>query len=167
MIVLSAIAVFALAAIVIGRESRRLDAVAPRVIYDPDEAAAYVADKLPPHAAGQLTPAELAEVLDWHMAHLRAKGLQPKKVTDMPQSIDTPVVVEEDGAVGYLIGRAEFGKLPVTDEAMVMVVEAHLEYLGAIGAVGPEASDPDVRLPELGSGSTKPEIGPPSSELEN
>jgi len=38
----SALAVFVIAAVVVGREAQRLDMVAPRVIYDIDQAAEYV-----------------------------------------------------------------------------------------------------------------------------
>ena len=38
----AAVCVLAIAAIVIGREARRLDAVAPRAVYDLDQAAAGI-----------------------------------------------------------------------------------------------------------------------------
>jgi hypothetical protein len=63
---------------------------------------------------------------------------------DHVQDIEEPVVVEETGAVGYLIGRAEAAGIDVDDTDIVHVVDAHLEYFEAIGAVGPEAEDPEV-----------------------
>src|SRR5690606_4987747 len=120
----------------IGRESRRLDAVAPRAVYDLEEAVAFVADRLPPFAASQLTHDELRQVLRWHMLQLRARGLQPPKAVDHVQDlVDTPVVIEEQGAVAYLIGRADEEGMDVPDEAMVAVVEEHFAYFEAIGAV--------------------------------
>ena len=44
-------------------------------------------------------------------------------------------------AVGYVIGQAEAAGLHVDDIDVVNVVEAHLAYLDAIGAVGPPALD--------------------------
>ena len=52
---LSALSVFVVAAVVIGREAHRLDGVAPRAVYDIDEATSYVADRLPPNSQARLT----------------------------------------------------------------------------------------------------------------
>ena len=144
LIVLAAVAVFAIAAGVIGREAHRLDAVAPRAVYDLDEAVEFVADRLPVFAASQLTHDEVRELLRWHMLELRAKGLQPPKAVDAVQQITEPVVIEEDSTIGYLIGRADDVGMDVPDEAIAAVVEQHFAYFEAIGAVGPPAADPDV-----------------------
>ena len=130
---------FAIAAAVIGRESHRLDAVAPRAVYDLDEAVEYVADHLPRGSQARLTHDEVRQLLRWHMDPLREEGLQPPVADDHVQDIDEPVVVEEAGAAGYLIGRAEAAGLEVDDVDVVQVVDAHLAYLDAIGAVGPPA----------------------------
>jgi hypothetical protein len=145
-LVLAGLVVFAIAAAVVGREARRLDAVAPRAVYDLDEAVAFVAERLPRYAAGNLTHAEVRQLLRWHMGQLRDHGLQPPQAVDHVQDIEEPVVVEEDGAVGYLIDRAEKAGMEVPDEAIVAVIEEHFAYFGAIGAVGPPADDPDVGL---------------------
>jgi hypothetical protein len=142
--VVGVIAVFVLAAAVVGREARRLDAVAPRAVYDPDEAARFIAERLPAFAAGQVTLAELDQLLRWHLGQLKAKGLQPPRPVDHVQDIDEPVVVEEDGAIGYLIGRAELGGMDVPDEAIAAVIDQHFAYFDAIGAVGPAADDPEA-----------------------
>jgi hypothetical protein len=147
LLVLAAIGVFAIAAAVIGREAHRLDAVAPRAVYILDEAVDFVADHLPPESQARLTHDEVRQLLAMHMGWLREKGLQPPIAVDHVQDIAEPVVVEETTAVGYLIGRAEAAGLEVDDVDVVNVVEAHLAYLDAIGAVGPPAEDPDVPLP--------------------
>jgi hypothetical protein len=146
LVVVSAVAVFAIAAVVIGREARRLDAVAPRAVYDLEEAVAFVSERLPEFAAAQLTADDVRQLLRWHMAQLREKGLQPPRVVDRPQDIAEPVVVEEISAVGYLIGWAEQAGMSIRDEDVAVVVDAHLAYFEAIGAVGPPAEDPDVPL---------------------
>lgn len=145
-VVVAVLAVFAIAAVVIGREARRLDAVAPRAVYDLEEAVAFVSERLPEFAAAQLTADDVRQLLRWHMAQLREKGLQPPRVVDRPQDIAEPVVVDEIGAVGYLIGRAEQAGMSIRDEDVAVVVDAHLAYFEAIGAVGPLAEDPDVPL---------------------
>ncbi len=143
--VFAAVATFVIAAVVVGREARRLDAVAPRSVYIVDEAVEFVAEYLPESSQARLTPDELEQILTFHMRWLHAKGLQPSNVVDRRQDIATPVVVREDTLVGYLFGEAERNAIEVIDDVdIVNVVDAHLAYFAAIGAVGPKAVDNDV-----------------------
>jgi hypothetical protein len=143
--VLAAIAVFVIAAVVVGREAHRLDAVAPRVVYRLDEAIDFVSDRLPPATQARLTPAELEQLLVFHLRWLHSKGLQPVNVVDRRQDITTPTVITEDTLIGYLLGEADREGVELLDDVdAVAVVEGHLAYLEAIGAVGPPAEDPDA-----------------------
>src|SRR5918997_1187451 len=103
----AAMAVFVIAAVVVGREARRLDSVAPRSVYVVDEAVEFVAEYLPPSTQSRLTPAELEQLLTFHMRWLHAKGLQPTNVVDRRQDIHDLVIVGEDDLVAYLLGEAE------------------------------------------------------------
>ncbi|QQS25521.1 MAG: hypothetical protein IPM43_03865 [Actinomycetota bacterium] len=148
-VVLAGIAVVSIAAVTIGREARRLDAVAPRAVYQPDQAIAFVVERLPAATQARLTPGELEELLLLHLRWLHERGLQPDDVIDRPQDIDVPVVVAEDALVGYLLGEAERHGVELLDDVdVVNVVDAHLAYFDAIGAVGPAADDPDATLPD-------------------
>ena len=141
-VAVAAVCVFVIAAVVVGREAHRLDAVAPRSVYIPEEAAEFVAEYLPVETQGRLTPDELDDLLRYHMQWLHSKGLQPTNVIDRRQDIATPVVIEEDTVVAYLLGEAERNAVDVIDDVDVLrVVEAHLAYFEAIGAVGPRAAD--------------------------
>mgnify|MGYP000935947757 CR=1 FL=1 len=139
-----------IAAAVVGREAHRLDAIAPRAVYIDLEAVDYVAATLTPEAQGRVTPEELSELLRAHMFWLWSRGLQPDKVVDQRQVIDRPVVMDDVGATGYLIGEAERLGIDVDDAAIAQILEGHLTYLDAIGAVGPTATDPDVDLTAIG-----------------
>jgi hypothetical protein len=130
--------------VTVGREAHRLDAVAPRAVYVLDDAVDYVADQLPPDSQARLTHDEVRTLLRLHMAELREHGLQPPRAVDHRQDIDEPVIIEETDAAGYLIGQADAAGLHVEDVDVVRVVEAHLAYFDAIGAVGPPAIDPDA-----------------------
>ena len=145
MLVVAAVIVFVIAAVVVGRESHRLDAIAPRTVYVLDEAVGYVADALPEESQARLTPDEVRRLLAWHMALLREKGLQPPEVVDRRQDIERPVVVEDLDVVGTLLARADAEGLEVEDVDVANVVDAHQAYLDEIGAIGPTAQDPDVR----------------------
>jgi hypothetical protein len=145
LIVGAAVCTFVIAAVVVGREARRLDAVAPRSVYIVDEAVEFVAEWLPEATQARLTPDELEQLLTFHMRWLHAKGLQPANVVDRRQDIAEPVVVNEDTLTGYLMGEAERNGIQILDDVdVVNVVDAHHAYLEAIGAVGPSAVDPDV-----------------------
>lgn len=138
--VLSAVVVFVIAAVTVGREAHRLDAVAPRAVYRLDEAVDYVSDRLPVGSQARLTPAEVEELLVFHLRWLHANGLMPFDVTDRRQDIVERTVFTEDTLTGYLLGAAERGGVELLDDVdAVAVVEAHLTYLQAIGAVGPPA----------------------------
>jgi hypothetical protein len=136
--------VFVIASVTVGREARRLDAVAPRAVYEIDEATEFVADRLPPDTQARLTYEELRKLLVLHMRWLHANGLQPSNVVDRRQDIDDVVVVGEETLTAFLLGQAEGARIDVLDDVdVVHVVRAHLAYFDAIGAVGPSATDTD------------------------
>lgn len=137
---LAAAATFVIAAVVVGREARRLDSVAPRSVYIVDEAVEFVAEYLPESTQSRLTPQELEQLLTFHMRWLHAKGLQPANVIDRRQDIAEDVVITEDTLAGYLLAAAERNGIDILDDVdIVNVVDGHLAYFEAIGAVGPPA----------------------------
>jgi len=143
--VLAALASFVIAAVVIGREARRLDSVAPRAVYDLDQAIEFVADRLPAETQARLTFDELRVLLKLHMRWIHDKGLQPADVIDRPQDIMEVIVLGEETLTAYLLGKAEESRIEVLDDVdVVHVVRAHLAYFEMIGAVGPSASSNDL-----------------------
>ncbi|NDC27333.1 MAG: hypothetical protein EBZ54_05960 [Actinobacteria bacterium] len=143
--VLAALASFVIAAVVIGREARRLDSVAPRAVYDLDQAIEFVADRLPAETQARLTFDELRVLLKLHMRWIHDKGLQPADVIDRPQDITEVIVLGEETLTAYLLGKAEESRIEVLDDVdVVHVVRAHLAYFEMIGAVGPSASSNDL-----------------------
>jgi hypothetical protein len=138
----AALVTFAIAAGVVGREAHRLDAVAPRSVYVVDEAVEFVAEFLPTDSQARLTPAELEQLLTIHMRWLHAKGLQPTNVVDRRQDIADLVIVGENDLTAFLLAEAEAAGIEILDDVdVVNVVDAHLAYFEAIGAVGPKALD--------------------------
>jgi len=141
----AAVCVFAIAAIVIGREARRLDAVAPRAVYNLDQASDFVADRLPGVTQARLTPEELQAMLSLHLRWLHARGLQPDRAVDKRQDIAELLLISEDQLSAYLLSEAEKSGVELLDDIdVVHVVRAHLAYFDAIGAVGPTASSTDL-----------------------
>lgn len=138
----SAVIVFAIASGVVGREAHRLDAVAPRVVYELDVAVQYVADRLPEETQARLTIDELAAMLRSHLNWMAERDLLPRDVIDRPQDIEVPVIVDDMTFAAHLLAQAEALKIEVLDDVdVVNVADAHMAYLAAIGAVGPRAED--------------------------
>jgi hypothetical protein len=114
-------------------------------VYQLDEATDFVCDRLPEESQARLTPAEVEQLLVFHMQWLHSQGLQPDKVADTPQHINDTVVVTEDSLTAYLLGESDRNNVDLLDDVdAVHVVEAHLAYFEAIGAVGPQAPLDDV-----------------------
>ena len=144
-IVIAAVLVFVIAAVVVGREAHRLDSVAPRSVYISQEAMEFVAEYLPVESQARLTPDELELLLLAHMRWLHSKGLQPSNVIDRRQDIVSTVVIGDDTVAGYLLGQAEAEGIEILDDIdVVNVVDAHLAYFDAIGAVGPRAAETEL-----------------------
>ena len=140
--IIAAALVFAVAAVIIGREARRLDSVAPRAVYELDQATQFVADNLPSETQARLTFAELRKLLVFHMRWLHDKGLQPAGVVDRQQDIVDEVVIDEQTLTAYLLDAAEKNNIEILDDVdAVYVVKAHLKYFDAIGAIGPQSND--------------------------
>ena len=141
-IILATLLVFAIAAVTVGREARRLDSFAPRAVYELEQATKYVADRLPSDSQARLTYEELRKLLVFHMRWLHDKGLQPLGVIDRRQDIVEEIVISEETVTAYLLGAAEKNRIDVLEDVdVVHVVQAHLEYFDAIGAVGPVANN--------------------------
>ena len=140
--IIAALLVFAIAAVIIGREARRLDSVAPRAVYELEQATQFVADNLPSETQARLTFAELRKLLVFHMRWLHDKGLQPAGVVGRRQDIVDEVVIDEQTLTAYLLDAAEKNNIEILDDVdAVYVVKAHLKYFDAIGAIGPQSND--------------------------
>lgn len=133
--------VFAIAAVVVGREARRLDAVPPSPTFDLDEAVEYVANHLPFEVAAVLSHDDVRRILDWNLAFFRSKGVSANG--SGVAITETPIVVGGGEAVEYVRDRAVQAAAEYDAEQIRAVLEAQMAYLEAIGAIGPQA-DPDA-----------------------
>jgi hypothetical protein len=141
-IILATLLVFAIAAVTVGREARRLDSFAPRAVYELEQATKFVADRLPSDSQARLTFEELRKLLVFHMRWLHDNGLQPLGVIDRRQDIVEEIVITEETVTAYLLGAAEKNRIEILEDVdVVHVVQAHLDYFDAIGAVGPVAKN--------------------------
>jgi hypothetical protein len=142
--VLAALAVFAIAAVTVGREAFRLGHQPPATIFDLDEAVGHVADELPAAAQARLTYDEVRTLIRAEIDHLQTKGLLagPGREIELPSGTTPEAVLADDEAVAVVLGEAEASGLDVTDEDVYLVIESLHGYLASIGAVGPRATPP-------------------------
>jgi hypothetical protein len=135
--------VFAIAAVVIGREARRLDAVPPRPVFDIEEAVAWVANHLPFKVSAVLSHNDVRNIIDWNLEYFRTKGVSGNGSSP---HLEGPVVVGGAETVAWVLAKAESLGTSYTSEQVHAVLDAQMSYLEAIGAIGPEAPPGEAAL---------------------
>lgn len=138
-VVLALAVAFVIAAVVVGREARRLDAAPPEPAYDRDEAVEFVANRLAPEVAAVLSHADVDRILQWNLDWFATLGVSSNGHGASPRPAGDAVVVGAAAAVDHALRRARAEGLDVTPAQLHAVLEEQLRYLEAIGAVGPEA----------------------------
>jgi len=134
--------IFVIAALVIGREARRLDALPPRPLFDLDEAVAWVADHLPFEISAVLSHDDVRNILDWNLEFFRSKGASGNGSSS---HADERVIVSEAETVDFVLARSASTGSPYTAAQVHAVLDAQRTYLEAIGAIGPEGpAGPDA-----------------------
>ncbi len=124
LLLLAAVAVFVLAAVVVGREAHRLDGESPRPVFDLDEAVAWVADRLDFDLAARLSHADVRRMLELSLERLPIGGEDG--------------MVADDETVAHVVTAGE-GQWPESDVWAVVDLEVlYLEAIGAIGSPSPE-----------------------------
>lgn len=138
--VVALIVIFAIAAAVVGREARRLDAVAPNPTFDLDEAVEWIADHLPFEVSAELSHDDVRRIIDWNLEFFRLKGVSGN---GHGTTSEGPVIVGGAETVDYVLARSEALGSPYTAAQVHAVLDAQMSYLEAIGAIGPEVDPGD------------------------
>jgi hypothetical protein len=133
-VVLAAALVFAIAAVVVGREARRLAAQPRRPVFDFEDAVAWVCRHVIDDVAAELTPDDVRRILHWHLEYFRLKGVSSNG--SRPGG-DRPVVVGGAETVEFVMSKAEAVGSPYTPAQVHAVLDAQMAYLETIGAIGP------------------------------
>ena len=131
----TAAAVFAVAAATVGREAFRLGHQPPSTIFDLEEAVHFVADDLPEDAQARLTYDEVRELVLAELDHLNDEGVFAYPGEEPSVTPDGDVVINEDDAAALMLAEG----LDVLDDDVVLVVDGLHRYLADIGAIGPKA----------------------------
>jgi len=135
--------VFAIAAVVVGREARRLAAKAPGRVFEFEDAVTWVCDHVGDEVAAVLSPDDVRRILNWHLEYFRIKGVSSNGAGP---KVDGPVVVSGAETVDFVLKRAEADGMDYTPSQVHAVLDAQMTYLESIGVVGPVSErdeDPD------------------------
>src|SRR4030081_1841741 len=126
--------VFAIAAVVVGREARRLDAAPPHPTFDLSEAVDWVAEHLPFDVSAVLSHDDVRRIIDWNLEYFRTKGVSGNGSST---HTDVRVVVGAAETVDWVMARAQALGTSYTAAQVHAVLDAQMTYLEAIGAIGP------------------------------
>ena len=126
--------VFIIAAVVIGRESKRLGNVAPRPVFDFEEAVEWVCRHVSEDVAAELTPDDVRQIINWHLEYFRLKGVSSN---GHGAHSEGPVVVGGAETVDFVLMKAHSAGTEYSPAQVHAVLDAQMTYLEAIGAIGP------------------------------
>jgi len=132
--VVALLAVFVIAAVVIGREARRLGSVPPRPVFDFEEAVEWVCRHVGDDVASELTPEDVRQIINWHLEYFRLKGVSSNGHGIQSEA---PVVVGGAETVDFVLMKAQSAGFAYTPSQVHAVLDAQMTYLEAIGAIGP------------------------------
>ncbi len=155
-VLLTLVLVVVIGLVTVGRVTFGLADQPPPSLFDLDEAVEYIGERLPFEVSAQLSYDDVRAIVGWHLDYLEGKGVaaETEEILVEEQSTGSgPVVAAEDEAVAYVLGRASDTDLDVDDVQIVLVLEAEMAYLEAIGAIGSEVRpprDPDETEPVTG-----------------
>lgn len=145
-LIVGAVVVFAIAAAFVGSSAFRLGHEPATAVLDVDDAVVDVVDRLPDFATARLSYDEVRALIVFELEHLREKGLSAMPGEELDLADRPPEVLADDDAVAYVLGRAEDEGIEAEDEDVFAVIEALLDHLREIGAVGRSVPplDPDT-----------------------
>ena len=133
-----AVLVFVIAAVAIGRETHRLDAVAPAPTLDLYDAVDWIAEQLPVEISAHITYEDVRDIVTWHVEAMQERGVEPTMGAD-----GSLVIIDEERSVESLALRALREGRDVDPRHIRAVLDGELAYFAAIGAIGPLADAPD------------------------
>jgi hypothetical protein len=146
---LAVLAVFVIAAVAIGRETHRLDAVTPVPSIDVNDAVGWISERLPEDISAQVSYEDVRDILLWHLEEMQSRGVastlqSPDSDSDSGDVDGTDgaaIVLDDNWGVEAVGMRALQNGRDLNPLHIRAVLDAELEYFDAIGAVGPQALD--------------------------
>jgi hypothetical protein len=147
LVVLAALVVFAIAAATVGGTVARLAERPSTAVLEVEDAVDWIAERLPFEVAATLSHEDVRRILRWHLDYFDTIGMASEFGEDIGGDVvpfeHDPVVAEADESADYVVGRALAAGVEITPLEVVVVLDLQMQYLAAIGAIGPAAGDDD------------------------
>jgi hypothetical protein len=131
--ILGLIVVVVIGLVVLGRETARLAGAARPAVFDLSQAVHFIADRLPAETQARISHDDVRWVL------LADADLLEDATAVVPLDQEETEVVDEEVAIARILSLADETGRDLADEDVVAVLQGRSAYLGAIGAIGPEA----------------------------
>ncbi len=136
LVVVATLLVVAIAFYAVGREVSLLEDRARPAVFEMEEAIAFIAERLPDEVTARVSHDDVRWVLRTDAEVLEEATAEEVAIGDEDEILD------EDGAVGRVLARVSDERPDLADEDVVAILDARMEYLRVIGAVGSEADPP-------------------------
>jgi hypothetical protein len=131
--------VVAIAAWLVIREAGRVAKEPPPALFDLEEAHEWVVAHVPDDVAATLTSDDVRRILEFQLEYFEKKGVSGNGSSTQAPG---PIVIGGAEAVAYIVDRAASTGEAYLPEQVYGVLDTHLSFLRAIGAIGPRADEP-------------------------
>ncbi len=148
-LVLGALLVIGIALIAVGSAVGRLRGTLRPAVLEVDDAADWIAERLPAEAAGQLTLDDVVSVVGWYLEVFDEAGLVTEHGQELGDAAtgDGDRTAPLDGILEHVVARALDRREPLDAVAVAMVAELLGTYLREVGAFGEQAGPPTETTP--------------------
>ena len=133
-LLIGGLAVFAIAAVAVGRVTANLAASPSRAVFDADQALEFVAEALPADVTAELSYDDVRSVLRLFHDYLHERGVATT-AGDANRDLG-PQVIDPDQAADYVVHRSSLQGIPIRRSHAHSVIDAQMAYFEAIGALG-------------------------------
>lgn len=146
---LGALLVASIALIAVGSAVGRLRGTLRPAVLEVDDAADWIAERLPVEAAGQLTLDDVVSVVGWYLEVFDEVGLATEHGQELGDAAtgDGERTAPLDGILEHVVARALDRREPLDAVAVAMVAELLGTYLREVGAFGDQAGPPTETAP--------------------
>jgi hypothetical protein len=146
---LGALLVASIALIAVGSAVSRLRGTLRPAVLEVDDAADWIAERLPVEAAGQLTLDDVVSVVGWYLEVFDEVGLATEHGQELGDAAtgDGERTAPLDGILEHVVARALDRREPLDAVAVAMVAELLGTYLREVGAFGDQAGPPTETAP--------------------
>jgi hypothetical protein len=137
-----AVAVTLIAFVAIGQVVGRLATERPPAVYDINDAAMWIGDRLPEEVTARLSYDDVGLVLGWHLDWFNEVGVSSRYGQELAgeEVRREGAIAPEDGAIDAVVARSLAAGGPDAVD-VVCILDLQLAYLRAIGAVGDAVED--------------------------